>query len=255
MRNGATTCDGARPRGQTPQTGDLAVGVRLDDAGYELPVTSDTGARDFDRRASRSLPLTQLGQLLALGGSLSPLNSAKTLLDEFGSFGAVVAGSGKRLRRLLVDDGEAIAILAWFRQAMLAALDPSAGERAAISDWTALTRYLQAGIGFACDEKLRALFLDARNHLLADDVISSGTATALAFDCRCIIARALEIGAAGLILVHNHPSGDTTPSQADVQATERMQELCNALDITLHDHLIVGGGHSTSLRQLGLLKA
>ena len=163
----------------------------------------------------------------------------------------MIGSAPRRLRRSLPGNPEAVAAIAWFRAAMVAALRPEKGQQLFLSSWPALARYLQAEMGFADTERLRALFMDSRNRLLSDEIVAHGGPTSLTLANRHILGRALELGAAGLILVHNHPSGDASPSAADVAATALASRLCRALEIELHDHLIVARGRFTSMRRIG----
>ncbi len=118
----------------------------------------------------------------------------------------------------------------------------------------ALANYLAVTIGHLPSEQTRVLFLDARNRLIRDETVAQGSIDRTPIYPRAILKRALELGSAALILVHNHPTGDLTPSDADLRATERIIDAGAALDIALHDHVIVGPNGWASLRALGFLK-
>jgi len=117
----------------------------------------------------------------------------------------------------------------------------------------ALVDYLFADLAHLPTERLRVLFLNAKNRLLADETMSEGSVSEIAIHPRAIMKRALELGSTALILVHNHPSGDPSPSQGDIDSTRRIAEAAKALDICIHDHLIVARSGWSSFRNLGLL--
>jgi DNA repair protein RadC len=171
---------------------------------------------------------------------------ADRLLGEFRSFGDVVAGSPARLRRSGADAGVMTALTSC-RAAISVALREAAFEGAVISSWSALLRYLQFDLASDTTERFKALFLNARNELLADETISTGTVDGAPFYPREIIGRALEIGATSLVIAHNHPSGDPVPSREDLDCTRALDALCKGLGITLIDHVIVGRLGTVSL--------
>jgi len=125
--------------------------------------------------------------------------------------------------------------------------------RPALSSWSALLDYCTAAMARSEKEEFRVLFLDRKNHLIADEVQNRGTIDHTPVYPREIIKRALELGASSLILAHNHPSGDPTPSKADIAMTREVAVAAKALGISLHDHLVVGRGGHASFKSLGLL--
>ena len=108
-------------------------------------------------------------------------------------------------------------------------------------------------MGHERSESFRVLYLDRRNHLIADEVQQRGTVDHTPVYPREVVKRALELGATAMILVHNHPSGDPTPSRADIEMTNQVVEAAKAMDIVVHDHVIVGHGRHASLKSLGLI--
>jgi DNA repair protein RadC len=126
-------------------------------------------------------------------------------------------------------------------------------SRPVLNNWDRLMEYLTAVLARERVEQFRVLFLDNRNHLLADEAQARGTVNHTPVYPREVVKRALELHASALILVHNHPSGDPTPSPEDVEMTNEVREAARALSITLHDHVIVGNGRWLSLRREGLL--
>ena len=126
-------------------------------------------------------------------------------------------------------------------------------NRPALSSWDALLEYCAVSLGRAQTEEFRVLFLDRKNVLLADEARQRGTVDHTPVYPREVVKRALELGASALILVHNHPSGDPTPSRADIAMTREIAAAAKALRIELHDHLVIGSGRHASFKALGLL--
>jgi DNA repair protein RadC len=141
------------------------------------------------------------------------------------------------------------------REAMLHALMSDAFAGPVLADSAALIDYLTLDMAHLAGERLRVLFLNAGNRLLGDEVISEGSVNETAIYPREIMRRALDLGATALILVHNHPSGDARPSRSDIQATRRIADAGRALDICIHDHVIIARSGWSSFRALGLIRA
>ncbi|OHT19117.1 hypothetical protein BHE75_01100 [Sphingomonas haloaromaticamans] len=148
---------------------------------------------------------------------------------------------------------EVIEILAACREAMLAAASEEVREQPVLANWSSLTTYLQISMSSLTSEQFRALFLDCRNRLISDDMIWNGTLTTTHFNVRDIIVRSIDICAAAVIVAHNHPSGDATPSRADIIATRMLSQALSTVDVNLHDHVIVCRGQSYSLKGNGLM--
>ena len=125
--------------------------------------------------------------------------------------------------------------------------------RAALSSWSALLDYCTAAMARSQNEEFRVLFLDRKNVLIADEVQNRGTVDHTPVYPREIVKRALELGASSIILVHNHPSGDPTPSKADILMTREIVAVAKALGLAVHDHLVIGRGGHASFKSLGLL--
>jgi DNA repair protein RadC len=123
----------------------------------------------------------------------------------------------------------------------------------ALASWAALLDYCQAAMARGVREEFRVLFLDRRNILIADEVQSAGTIDHTPVYPREIVKRALDLGASAMILVHNHPSGDPTPSRADIEMTREIQAAAKPLKIIVHDHLVIGRSGHASFKALGLL--
>jgi DNA repair protein RadC len=143
--------------------------------------------------------------------------------------------------------------LARVRAAQLHVLRLPLAKRPILSSSTSVIAYLHGRLAHQADERLHVLFLDTRNHLLCDEEAASGSASSVALHPRTILRRALEVGATALVIVHNHPSGNPTPSKADRDATHRLVAAAAALDIRIHDHLVVARGGTVSFRAAGLL--
>jgi len=178
---------------------------------------------------------------------------AKKLLKEFGTFSAVMTAPPHRLKEI---DGIGDSVVAEFKIVNSAALKLAQGQimdRPALSSWSALLDYCQASMAYNTTEQFRILFLDRKNILIADEIQQEGTVDHTPVYPREVVKRALELGASALILVHNHPSGDPTPSQADIDMTQQIIAAARPLKIDIHDHLIIGRGEHVSFRSTGLL--
>jgi DNA repair protein RadC len=178
---------------------------------------------------------------------------AKALLARFGSFAEVVSAPPARLAEV---DGVGEAVVAELKIIQGAAQRLAKGEvkaRPVLSSWSQVLDFCRTAMAFADREEFRILFLDKRNQLIADEVLSRGTIDHIPVYPREVVKRALELSASALILVHNHPSGDPTPSTADIQMTSRIVEVATPLGITLHDHLIIGKNGHASFKGLGLM--
>ena len=156
-------------------------------------------------------------------------------------------------RRVLPDATAVVKYLGSVRRAMLHVLRSNAATGSVLDNTEALVAYLFASMAHAPAEQLRVLFLNSKNRLLRDEALAEGSISELPIQARQILIRALEVGAAGLILVHNHPSGDPRPSKGDIQATRRIADAARALEILVHDHIIVARSGWSSFRELGLI--
>jgi DNA repair protein RadC len=178
---------------------------------------------------------------------------AKQLLARFGSLGAVLGAAPEELRTVK-GVGEAVALdLKLLHEASLRTAKEQVVRRPVISSWSALLAYVKAALAHESREQFRVLFLDKKNQLLADEVMNRGTVDHAPVYPREVVRRALELSASALILVHNHPSGDPSPSSADVDMTRQVVDAARTLRIAVHDHLVVGRDGVASFKALGLL--
>jgi DNA repair protein RadC len=178
---------------------------------------------------------------------------AKALLKRFNdSFAEVINAPPHQLKEVKGVGDTAVQQLKLVREAALRLLQDNIRQRDALRSWDAVIDYCRAKMGFAAVEQLRILYLDRKSCLIADELQQSGTVDHTPVYVREVVKRALEIGASSIILVHNHPSGDTTPSKADIEMTRQIADAAKPLNITLHDHLIVGRHGHSSLRQMRL---
>ena len=177
---------------------------------------------------------------------------AKRLIATFGSFSSVLAAEPDSLRAAGVSEA-AVAGIKFVQASAVRMLQEAVHKQPVISSWQSLLEYLHADMAHGIREQFRVLFLNNRNMVIRNDVLSQGTVDYAAVYVREIIKRALEVGATGLILVHNHPSGDPSPSADDIRMTKDVMETARRLGISLHDHVIVGSRGHKSLKSLGLI--
>jgi DNA repair protein RadC len=178
---------------------------------------------------------------------------AKALIREFGGLAGLLAARPDELLRVKgVGEGAAAAIRIAGATAVRM-LKTRATDQPMLSSWQALIDYLTADMAHIAIEKVRVLHLNARNMLIRDETISEGTLDQSAVHVREVVKRALELGSAAIILVHNHPSGDPSPSKADIQLTRQIIDAAATIGLTVHDHVIIGARGHASLRALGLI--
>lgn len=177
----------------------------------------------------------------------------KALIARFGSLAAVLAADKEALTAVPgVKEASAATLLAT-RAAALHLVRARVTERPVLASWQALIDSCNAAQGFAEVEEFRLLFLDRKNALIADERQQRGTVDHTPVYPREVVKRALDLGASALILLHNHPSGDTTPSRADIDMTLAIAAALRPVGIALHDHVIVGRGRHSSMKNLGLI--
>ena len=178
---------------------------------------------------------------------------AKALLATFGSLAEVMAAPEARLRKIEGFGDRSIAELKVFQAVASRMLRGAVKDRPVLSSWSTVLEYCRAAQAFADREEFRVLFLDKRNQLIADEVQQTGTIDHTPVYPREIVKRALELASTAVILVHNHPSGDPTPSHADIQMTQQIIAVAQPLGISVHDHIIVGKEGHASLKGLKLI--
>jgi DNA repair protein RadC len=178
---------------------------------------------------------------------------AGNLLRQFGSLTRVFGASIFDLERVEgMDQATASAIHAC-QVLYERVLHEKVGRRSVISSWTTLLAYLRMSMAGASREQFRVLFLDKKSALIVDEVMNHGTVDHAPVYPREVVRRALELSASAVILAHNHPTGDPTPSHADIEMTKQVIDACRPLGITVHDHVVIGVEGVTSLKQLALM--
>ena len=178
---------------------------------------------------------------------------AKSLLAEFGGIGGLLTADPEALRRIDGMGDTAIAALKIAHASALRLLRAEVADKPVLANWQALLDYLRADMAHHPIERVRVLHLNTRNMLIRDEKISEGSIDEAAVHVREVIRRAIDLSSASLILVHNHPSGDPSPSRADIDLTRGIIEAGRRLGIAVHDHIIVGTQGHASLRAMGLI--
>lgn len=178
---------------------------------------------------------------------------AKSLLREFGSFAQLISADPESLRRVKGMGDGAIAALKIAQVTSLHMLSGEFRNKPILSSWDALLDWLRADMGPIERERVRVLYLNSRNMLIRDELVSEGSVDQSAIYVREVVRRALELSAAALIIVHNHPSGNPEPSRQDISITRDLNDAAAKLGIILHDHIIIGGTDYRSMRSMGLL--
>jgi len=184
-------------------------------------------------------------------GDTKPL--AKALIARFGSFQRVLSAPPRQLAEVKGLKEAGIVAIKSAQAAALRLAKAEAMERPVMASWTKVLDYCRASMAYETRETFRLLFLDRKNRLIADEVQQRGTIDHTPVYPREVVGRALELGAAAIIMVHNHPSGDATPSRADIEMTEAVKAAAEKLGIALHDHIVIGGGDHASMKGMGLI--
>jgi len=178
---------------------------------------------------------------------------AKALIARFGTFAEALNAPEELLREVPGIGDAAIVELKLVRAAALRLMRGEVLERPVLSSWAQVLDYCRASMGFESKERFRIIFLDMRNQIIADEVQQTGTVDHTPVYVREVVKRALELSATAIVLVHNHPSGDPTPSRADIEMTKQIVAAGKPLGVIVHDHIIVGKKGHASLRGLGLI--
>ena len=226
----------------------------------EQPAPLHVGHRErlrerFDRGGADAMPDYELLELILFRAipRRDTKDLAKRLIARFGSFNEVINAPAERIREV-AGAGERVASeLGLMRAVAMRALRSDLVNRPTVSSTSAVIDYVRAAQAYESRELFRIIFLDKKNKIIADEVQGRGTVDHTPVYVREVVKRALEVGATAMILVHNHPSGDPTPSRADIDMTKVIVDAARPFGIAIHDHIIVGREGHTSFRALRLL--
>lgn len=241
-------------------SGNALAGVELPQAEGKSPEHGGTGHRGRLRQrllegGAEALADYEVLEYLLFAayrqGDTKPL--AKELIKRFGSLSGVLNASPGALMQVKGMGETGVGALKSVALAARRLARSEVRQQPVLGSWQALLDYLTIDMAHLTVERVRVLYLDTRNRLVLDDHVGDGSIDEAAIHPREVIRKALDIGASALILVHNHPSGDPSPSRADIQITQRIAEAGRLLGIVVHDHVIVGREGHTSLRAKGLL--
>jgi DNA repair protein RadC len=242
-----------------------------DDENATPPATSENGFQEaakphylghrerlrkrFCEGGAESLPDYELLELVLFRAmprrDTKPL--AKAILDRFGTLAEAMNAPEDRLLEVPGLGDAAVTEIKLVRAAALRLMRGEVLERPVLSSWQSVLDYCRAAMGFEAKEQFRILFLDKRNQIIADEVQQEGTVDHTPVYVREVVKRALELSATALVLVHNHPSGDPTPSRADIEMTRQIVAAAKPLGVVIQDHIIVGKQGHASFRGLGLI--
>jgi DNA repair protein RadC len=221
----------------------------LDGAGHRARLRQ----RLFDGGGEALLDHELVEYLLALAiPRRDTKDQAKALIARFGGIGPLLAADAEALRREGLSD-TVIAALKIAEATALRLLETRIEGRPILSSWDALGDYLSATMAHLAIEQVRVLFLNAKNLLLANEAMWSGSVDEASVHVREVIARAIALGATAIIIVHNHPSGDPSPSSQDIRLTRDLIEAGRHMRVTVHDHVIVGSQGRSSMKAMGLI--
>lgn len=178
---------------------------------------------------------------------------AKALIDRFGGLLGVVSAPPNLLKEVKGVGDSVVHTLKLYHAVIGHSLKQDIHGKSVLQSWQQVIDYCTATMAYDDKEQLRILYLDQKNQVLCDEIQQTGTVNHTPIYPREVMKRALEVGAMSLILVHNHPSGDPTPSRADIDLTLKIQRIGSDLGVTLHDHVIIGKGRHSSLKSLGII--
>ncbi|MBG1231277.1 RadC family protein [Aestuariivirga litoralis] len=209
----------------------------------------------FETGGPSALPDYELLEMLLFRairrGDTKPL--AKALLARFGSFAEVISAAPERLQEVKGVGPKVVSELKLIQAAAQRLTRASVINKPVLSSWNAILDYCRAAMAYDETESFRLLFLDKKNNLIADELQQRGTVDHTPVYTREVIKRALELSATALIMVHNHPSGDPTPSMADIDMTKKIIAAAEKLNILVHDHIIIARRGHVSFRNLQLI--
>lgn len=217
-----------------------------------ISLASLDNPRAFQALGGSEADAPLLQRILAPTLGAAAAEAARRLLDRFGSISAVLAADQVELSRAGLS-AASIAGCGLVRDLAIALARADASRGPVVSSWTELVAYLRTALAHRPREQFRTLYLDKKNRLLGDEFTADGTVDHAPVYPRELVRRGLELNASALILVHNHPSGDPSPSEADIAMTRRIVEASRALDLTVHDHVVVAREGVFSFRARGLL--
>tara|TARA_R110002096_G_scaffold435770_1_gene662598 strand:- start:66515 stop:67198 length:684 start_codon:yes stop_codon:yes gene_type:complete len=178
---------------------------------------------------------------------------AKDLIKEFGSYTEVISATSERLSQVSGIGKNVITILKLAEASAQKFAEGTVMKKPVLNNWQALINYCNTQLAYKSTEQFRVLFLDRQNRLIADEKMQEGTIDHTPVYPREVIKRALELGSSAIILVHNHPSGDPSPSREDIEMTKKIQEAGKQLGVILHDHLIISKSGHSSFRSMELI--
>lgn len=209
----------------------------------------------FLRGGEAALNNYELLELLLFGANpradMKPL--AKDLLNAFGNINGVLNADQAALLKIPGVGESAIAIIHAVHATMVRSLREQIKQRPVLSSWNQVLDYCHLTMGYLKNEQLRLLYLDSKNYLISDEVQQTGTINHTPIFPREVVKRALDHGAAAIIIVHNHPSGDPSPSAEDIEMTKQIRNISNQLGILLHDHIIIAKSRHYSFKSEGLM--
>ncbi|RYE14653.1 MAG: DNA repair protein RadC [Rickettsiales bacterium] len=184
-------------------------------------------------------------------GDTKPL--AKTLITEYGSFARVISANSNSLQHIHGIGESVIAAFRVIQEGAIRLIKEDVTENNILESWKSLIDYCRATMGHISTEQFRVLYLDRKNMIIADDLQEHGTVDQISIFPREIIKRALYLESSAIILVHNHPSGNTKPSNVDIELTKRIMQISEMLGIALHDHIIISSKKHYSFKNNGLI--
>ena len=242
--------------GPGPDCPSQGLGLAEARPGLRFGLAGEQGSLDVIERIDHSsVSSAELLELLLHFGKVGAGagGCARALIDHFGSLGAVLAADPNRLAGLLAGDHASVFLLKIVRVAVKMTLREPLEDRPVISSASTLMDYLSVTMRHEPTEATRVLFLDRKNALIKDETLHRGTVDHTPLYPREVVRRVIETGASAIILVHNHPSGDPSPSKADIAMTKELIAALGTIGGVLHDHVIVGRNKELSLRKCGLI--
>jgi len=220
----------------------------------DVDVPDADRARGVNPQAASRSPGTQaLDRLIGTIAAGRATELADHVIAEFGTSAALLSATPARLDRALSGNRPVVELLLAARDLMLLSLGEQVDDQPLLADGDAVRDYLFAHMAYEPTEQVRTLYLDTRNRLLRDQLVASGSVNRVNISPREIVRRAMDVGATGMILAHNHPSGDPTPSKSDILITREIRQAADLFELRLHDHIIIGKRGWYSFRAAGLM--